>query len=99
MVCQSVKWSNIMQVNIKVDRETHAQLSCYAYKKTRATKVIIRDTLGDIREAICYTSTSDIADLGIKESNLFKSNLNQFAADRSKLTIVGCIPVKIFTQR
>ena len=88
-----------MQVNIKVDRETHDQLSGYAYKKTRATKVIIRDTMGDIGVEICYKSTSHIADLGIKESNLFKSNLNQFAADRSKLTILGCIPVKIFTQR
>ena len=53
----------------------------------------------DTGAALCCAPTSTVNTFGIRESNLFKSSLNLFAADRRKLYITGSIPVTVSMRR
>ena len=95
-ILHSVKNSNVTRVKIEVDKDSYKQLGGEGQLKVAK---VTSETVYFTGAARCCAPTASLKAFRIKESDLFQSSLNLFAADRRKLVIKGCIPVTISMTR
>ena len=84
---------NTMNVSIELDAKNFEQLAGKTTGlRTRTAEV---EAVGDTGAAVCCAPAEFVQGLGMKQEELFGAEIKIYAADRRKLDIVGCIPVKI----
>ena len=97
-VPHSLHQSNTIKINIVIHNRLYKTLGggCIYGKVMNKYN---HKAVGDTGAAVCCSPSDKIEKMGIKNFELLRSNLNLFSADKRKLNIRGCVPVKIITRR
>ena len=98
--CWSGRKMKSLPVEMRVDRDGYQDLSgTPAPGREGCEEVAKRSSCADTGASVCCSGTDMLQSLGINKKDLLETEVNLFAADRKRLTILGVIPVIVASRK
>ena len=98
--CWSGRKMKSLQVEMRVDRDGYQDLSgTQAPGKEECDKVAKCSSVADTGASVCCSGTDILQSLGVDKKELLGTEVNLYAADRKRLTILGVLPVIVASRK
>ena len=89
-----------LPVELRVDKEGYQDLSgTCAPGKVDHRRVTKCSSIADTGASVCCSGSDVLQSLGVHKDDLLETEVNLYAADRKKLTVMGVLPVVIASKR